>query len=247
MHCHFTPATPCRFGEFKEKMPEILQKIEEEGRRIKGEDGEPFSIMQYVRGGEFYADQALISGCSGGLFENITAVADILKGCAISGNGLNLGINPASLPVMADLMDQGIAGELSVCGATLRPAICGPCFGVTDVPANNQLSIRHVTRNYPNREGSKPGQGQMAAVCLMDARSIAATVRNGGRLTAATELEVEYREAKHHFDRRIYENQVFDNYEKGDQREKLVMGPNIADRPESRRQAARRFWGDLPI
>lgn len=135
----------------------------------------------------------------GGLFENIVAMADILKGYGIPGSGLNLGINPSSLPVMADLMDQGIAGELAVIGATIRPCICGPCFGVTDVPANNQVSIRHVTRNYPNREGSKPGQGQMACACLMDARSIAATVRNGGKLTAATELDVEYRTLKHHF------------------------------------------------
>lgn len=162
----------------------------------------------------------------------MVAVADILKGYGIRADKLNLGVNPASLPVMADLMNQGIAQELAVCGVTLRPAICGPCFGVTDVPANDQLSIRHVTRNYPNREGSKPGQGQMAAACLMDARSIAATVRNGGRLTAATELtDVEYRTLHHHFDPAIYANQVFDNYGKGDASLELTMGPNIADWP----------------
>ena len=133
---------------------------------------------------------------------------------------------------MADLMEQGIAGELAVSGATLRPCICGPCFGVTDVPANNQVSIRHMTRNYPNREGSKPGQGQMACACLMDARSIAATVRNGGKLTAATELDIEYRTLKHHFDAKIYENQVFNNFEKGDDTVELTMGPNIADWPK---------------
>ena len=228
----FHPSNAMPIREFKERMSEILSQVEEEGRKIKGGKGEPFSILSHMKDGELYVDQALVSGCSGGLFENIAAMADILKGYAIPGNGLNLGINPASLPVMADLMAQGIAGELAVCGATLRPAICGPCFGVTDVPANNQLSIRHMTRNYPNREGSKPGQGQMAAACLMDARSIAATVRNGGRLTAATELEVEYREAKHHFDRKIYENQVFDNYKKGNPETELTMGPNIADWPK---------------
>ena len=111
-------------------------------------------------------------------------------------------------------------------------SICGPCFGVTDIPANNQVSIRHMTRNYPNREGSKPGQGQMACAYLMDARSIAATVRNGGKLTAATELDVEYRTLHHHFDPKIYENQVFDNYNKGDDSVELTMGPNIADWPE---------------
>lgn len=212
-------------------MTEILHQVEEEGRRIKGKEQEVFSIMSHVRNGEFFVDQALVSGCSGGLFENIVAMADILKGYGIPGSGLNLGINPASLPIMADLMAQGIAGELSVCGATLRPAICGPCFGVTDVPANHQLSIRHVTRNYPNREGSKPGNGQMAAVCLMDARSIAATVRNGGRLTAATDLDVEYRSLTYHFEKKIYKNQVFDCFKRGDPEEKLIKGPNIGDWP----------------
>lgn len=228
----FHPSNAMPIREFKEQMPRVLKEVEEEGRKIKGDRGKPFSILSHMRGGEFYVDQALISGCSGGLFENIVAVADILKGYGISGNSLNLGINPASLPVMADLMARGIAGELAVIGATLRPCICGPCFGVTDVPADNQLSIRHMTRNYPNREGSKPGQGQMAAACLMDARSIAATVRNGGRLTAATELtDVEYRELHHHFDPEIYKNQVFDNFGNGDPKETLVMGPNIADWP----------------
>ncbi len=228
----FHPGNAMPIREFKERMPEIVAQIEEAGQKIKGDKGEAFSIMSHIRDGEFYADQALVSGCSGGMFENIVAMADILKGYGIPGNGLNLGVNPASLPVMADLMKQGIAGELAVCGVTLRPAICGPCFGVTDVPANNQISIRHMTRNYPNREGSKPGQGQMAAACLMDARSIAATVRNGGRLTAATELDVEYRELRHHFDPAIYQNQVYDNFGRGDENESPVMGPNIADWPE---------------
>ncbi len=229
----FHPSNAMPIREFKERIPEVLAEVEAEGNRIKGGHGEPFSIMSHRRDGEFYVDQALVSGCSGGLFENIVAVADILKGCGIPGSGLSFGVNPASLPVMEDLMNQGVAAELAVCGVTLRPAICGPCFGVTDVPANNQVSIRHMTRNYPNREGSKPGQGQMAAACLMDARSIAATVRNGGRLTAATELaDVEYRGLRHHFNRKIYENQVFDNFGKGDPSENLVMGPNIADWPE---------------
>lgn len=227
----FHPSNGIPIREFKENMTEILHQVEEEGRRIKGKEQEVFSIMSHVRNGEFFVDQALVSGCSGGLFENIVAMADILKGYGIPGSGLNLGINPASLPIMADLMAQGIAGELSVCGATLRPAICGPCFGVTDVPANNQLSIRHVTRNYPNREGSKPGSGQMAAVCLMDARSIAATVRNGGRLTAATDLDVEYRSLTYHFEKKIYKNQVFDCFRKGNPEEKLIKGPNIGDWP----------------
>ena len=228
----FHPSNAMPIREFKERMPEVIREVEEAGNKIKGKHGEPFSIQSHMRDGAFYVDQALVSGCSGGLFENIVAMADILKGYGIPGSGLNLGINPASLPVMADLMEQGIAGELVVSGATLRPCICGPCFGVTDVPANNQVSIRHMTRNYPNREGSKPGQGQMACACLMDARSIAATVRNGGKLTAATDLDVEYRTLKHHFDAKIYENQVFNNFEKGDDTVELTMGPNIADWPK---------------
>jgi len=228
----FHPSNAMPIREFKERMTELLKEVEKEGQKIKGQKGKPFSILSHIRDGEFYVDQALVSGCSGGLFENIAAMADILKGYAVPGEGITLGINPASLPVMADLMKQGIAAELAVCGVTLRPCICGPCFGVTDVPADNQLSIRHVTRNYPNREGSRPGQGQMAGVCLMDARSIAATVRNGGRLTAATELtDVEYRDLHHQFDQAIYKNQVFDHYQKGNPAEELVMGPNIADWP----------------
>ena len=130
-------------------------------------------------------------------------------------------------------MRQGIGSELAIAGVTMRPCICGPCFGVTDTPANDQLSIRHVTRNYATREGSKPGQGQMAAVCLMDARSIAATVRNGGRLTAATELtNVKYRNLHHYFNEKIYEHQIYDNYGHADPKVELVKGPNIADWPE---------------
>ncbi len=227
----FHPSNAVPIREFKEHMEEFLKKVEEAGRKIKGDRGKPFSIMQHVRDGGFYPDQALVSGCAGGMTENLAAVADILKGADLHADGLPLHVNPASLPVMEDLMRSGIGTELALSGVTMRPAICGPCFGVTDAPANDQLSIRHVTRNYPNREGSSPGQGQMAAVCLMDARSIAATVRNGGRLTAATELDVSYREFRPSFDTRIYEKQVLDRRGRPDPNEKLVMGPGIADWP----------------
>ena len=243
----FHPSHAMPIREFKENMETVLREVEAEGNKIKGAHGEPFRIMQHVHDGAFYPDQALVSGCAGGLFENIVAIADILRAplndeekaagadaiYGIPGNGLNLHVNPASLPVMEDLMSQGIGSELAIAGVTMRPCICGPCFGVTDTPANDQLSIRHVTRNYSTREGSKPGQGQMAAVCLMDARSIAATVRNGGRLTAATELKnVEYRALHHHFNEKIYENQIFDRYGHEDPKVELVKGPNIADWPE---------------
>ncbi|MBT9777622.1 hydratase [Clostridium sp. MCC353] len=228
----FHPSNVCSIREFKENPEKYLQKAEEEGQKIKGNSGKKFELMNKLKDGNLQIDQALVSGCSGGMFENIAAMADILRGCAINGNQPGLGINPASQPVYLDLTEKGIAGELTVAGAVLRPAICGPCFGVTDVPADNQLSIRHTTRNYPNREGSKPGQNQMAAVILMDARSIAATIRNGGALTAASELDVTYRNPQYHFNPEIYKNQVFDHFGKGNPEEKLQMGPNIADWPE---------------
>ncbi len=227
----FHPSNAVPIREFKAHMEEYLKKVEEAGRKIKGDRGKPFSIMQHVRDGGFYPDQALVSGCAGGMTENIAAVADILKNADLKADGLALHVNPASLPVMEDLMRSGIGAELALSGVTMRPAICGPCFGVTDAPANDQLSIRHVTRNYPNREGSSPGQGQMAAVCLMDARSIAATVRNGGRLTAATELDISYRDFRPSFDRKIYEKQVLNRCGRPDPGEELVMGPGIADWP----------------
>lgn len=228
----FHPSNALPIRVLKERLEETLAHVEEEGAKIKGNQGKPFSLMDHIKDGEFYVDQALISGCSGGMFENIAAVADILKDCSTLECGMSFGVNPASLPIMEDLMNQGIASELAVCGVTMRPSICGPCFGVTDAPADNQISIRHVTRNYPNREGSKPSQGQMAAVCLMDARSIAATVRNGGRLTAATELDVNYRNVEHHFNKKIYENQVVNLFGKGNPDETVIMGPNIADWPK---------------
>ena len=224
----FHPSNAIPIREFLADPETYLRKIEAEGSKIKGK---PFRLDAQRKADGIYVNQALISGCSGGMTENLAAVADILSGFSIPGDGLQLGINPASVPVMQDLVKQGIAGELMLSGATIRPAICGPCFGVTDVPADSQLSIRHVTRNYPNREGSKPGQGQMAAVCLMDARSIAATVRMGGKLTPATDLDVSYRTLTPGFERRIYADQVFDNFGSTDPSLEPAMGPNIADWP----------------
>lgn len=225
----FHPSNAVPIREFLSNPETYIARIEAEGSKIKGS---PFALDSHLKADGIHVDQALISGCAGGMTENLAAVADILSGFSIPGNGLQLGINPASMPVMQDLVKQGIATELMLSGATIRPAICGPCFGVTDVPANGQLSIRHVTRNYPNREGSKPGQGQMAAVCLMDARSIAATVRCGGRLTPATDLDITYREITPGFEERIYQGQVFDNFGTTDEMLEPTMGPNIADWPE---------------
>lgn len=228
----YHPGNVVSIREFRTDPEKYLREVEAEGQKIKGDGGGPFHIMEHLRDGVLHIDQALVGGCGGGMFENIAAMADILKGRAVPGDGPALGINPASQPICLGLMETGTASALMVAGATIRPAICGPCFGVTDVPADNQLSIRHTTRNYPNREGSKPGQGQMAAVILMDARSIAATVRNGGVLTAATELDVKYSNPMYHFSPEIYKNQIFDNYKKADPSVELRMGPNIADWPK---------------
>ena len=227
---HPSNALPIR--EFQKNPAKYLAEVEAEGNKIKGERGKPFHIMDKLKEDGLHIDQALVSGCAGGMFENLSAMADILEGCAVHGDGPFLGINPASQPVYLDAMRKGIGDTLIVAGAVIRGSMCGPCFGVSDIPADNQLSIRHVTRNYPNREGSKPGGGQMAAAILMDARSIAATVRNGGLLTAATELDVEYKERRHDFDPAIYRNQVYDNTGKPDSTVELRMGPNIASWPE---------------
>ena len=240
----FHPSNVVSIREFKENPAFYLKKVEEEGNRIKKHPKRPFSIMEHLKGGEFVVDQALIGGCAGGMYENVRAAADILENghqkaaeeCGSTaqndGEGPGLGINPASLPVYESLAKSGILSRLVISGASIRPCICGGCFGVTDVPADNQISIRHMTRNYPNREGSKPGQEQMAASILMDARSIAATVRNHGRLTAATEMEVDYREIPYQYDARIYEKWVVDQVGHGNLEQELKMGPNIADWPE---------------
>ena len=228
----FHPSNVVSIHAFQEEAERYLKEIEKEGNRIKAGRGKPFSILHHLRDGAFYPDQALISGCAGGLFENIADVADILEGAMIQPGNTGLGINPASQPVNVALMQSGVAARLITAGATIRPCICGPCFGVTDVPQDNGLSIRHVTRNYPNRDGAKPGQGQMAADILMDARSIAATVRNGGRLTAATDLSVNYTHPAYIYESSIYQKQVYQGFGKADPQASLHLGPNIADWPE---------------
>ena len=228
----YHPSHVVSIHEFNKNPEKYLKEVEEAGQKIKGEDKAAFRLMDKIRDGRLHIDQALVSGCSGGLFENIAAMADILEGTVVSGDNEAMGINPASQPVFAELARCGILNKLINSGATIRPSICGPCFGVTDVPANNQLSIRHVTRNYPNREGSKPGGGQMAASILMDARSIAATVRNGGYITAASDLDIEYTEYEYHYDKDYYKKQIFDCYGKADASVEIRKGPNIEDWPK---------------
>ncbi len=228
----FHPSNAVSIHEFNSDPEKYIRKIEEEGNRAKDGSGRSFTLRHCLKSGGFYPDQALISGCEGGLGENLAAAADILDGVSVCSDGLNLYANPASLPIMVDLMRQGIASRLAVSGVVLREAICGPCFGVTDTPADNQISIRHVTRNYMTREGARVREGQFSAVCLMDARSIAATVRNGGRLTAASDLKIEYLPYHHVYDRSVYSRQVTDYRGCADPDAELIMGPNIADWPQ---------------
>jgi aconitate hydratase len=228
----FHPSHAISIHEFQKDPGKYLQEVEDEGRKIKGTKHKPFHIMEHLQNEELHIDQALVSGCSGGLFENIVAIADILKDTELTGNEPALGINPASQPIYYALLQNGVIGKLIQAGVSIRPAICGPCFGVTDVPADNQLSVRHTTRNYPNREGSKPEQNQMAASILMDARSIAATMKNGGVITAASDLNVQYSQPKYTFNAKIYASQVVDCYNRGNASQELRMGPNIADWPQ---------------
>ncbi len=182
--------------------------------------------------GRIYADQGVIAGCAGGTYDNLTAAADILKGGSIGNGAFALSAYPASQPVYIDLIRNGFAATLMESGVTLRTAFCGPCFGAGDVPSNKGFSLRHSTRNFPNREGSKPGAGQSASVALMDARSIAATAKNGGILTAATDLNVSYTPSAYKFDDTVYRNRVYKGFGKANADEELRFGPNIKDWPE---------------
>ena len=188
-------------------------------------------LRSKIRNGQVYVDQGVIAGCAGGGFENICAAADILAGKSVGCGGFGLSVYPASMPVYRELMRNGALMKLVDAGCVIRPAFCGPCFGAGDTPANNAFSIRHSTRNFPNREGSKVQSGQISSVALMDARSIAATAANGGRLTPATVFEGTYSAPGYFFDARIYEGRVFDSHGQADPETELVFGPNIKDWP----------------
>lgn len=222
---HPSLAMPIRV--FKEDPKRYLKEVEE---RIMQSTGRKMNLVDKVdRDGNVHIDQAVIAGCAGGTYENIMAAAEILSDHSTGNDTFRLSVYPDSLPVYKALVENGTVTKLLTSGAIFREAFCGPCFGAGDTPADGELSIRHTTRNFPNREGSKPTEGQMAAVCLMDARSIAATAANHGILTAADEeTEVE----DYVFDSSIYAKRVFDGTGKADERAELKMGPNIKDWPE---------------
>ena len=191
-----------------------------------------YSLRDKVKNGKFMVDQGIIAGCAGGGFENICAAADILRGKYIGNDEFSLSVYPASQPVFMELVKNGTIADLMQTGATVRTAFCGPCFGAGDVPSNKGLSIRHSTRNFPNREGSKITNGQIASVALMDARSIAATAANQGYLTSAEHVDVEFKKPKYFFDSTIYDNRVYNGVGKADPSVDIKFGPGIVDWPK---------------
>ena len=226
----FHPSNAYTIEELNGNLMDILDDCEKRAHVSLG-DQVAFSLKDKVHNGKLYVDQGIIAGCAGGGFENICAAADILKGRSIGSDEFTLSVYPASMPVYMELIKNGSAAMLMETGAVLKTAFCGPCFGAGDTPSNNGFSIRHSTRNFPNREGSKLQNGQIASVALMDARSIAATAANKGYLTAATDLDVEFRNPKYFFDSKIYENRVFDSHGVADPGVEIHFGPNIKDWP----------------
>lgn len=228
----FHPSNVYTIEELKENLMDILDDVEKKALVSLDNHKVNYTLKDKVRNGKLYVEQGVIAGCAGGGFENICDAADILKGKYIGADEFSLSVYPASQPIFMELVKNGRVADLMQTGATIRTAFCGPCFGAGDVPANNGLSIRHSTRNFPNREGSKITNGQVASVALMDARSIAATAANQGYLTAATELDAQFSKPKYFFDSTIYDNRVYNGVGKPDPSVEIKFGPNIVDWPE---------------
>ena len=226
----FHPSNTYTIDEVNANLEEILAEVEKNAL-VSLDGAVEYKLRDKIRNGKLYVDQGIIAGCAGGGFENICAAADILNGKSIGPDEFTLSVYPASMPVYMELVRNGAAAKIMETGAIMKTAFCGPCFGAGDTPNNNGFSIRHTTRNFPNREGSKLQNGQIASVALMDARSIAATAANKGYLTPATDLDVEYTGPKYFFDKSIYENRVFDSKGVADPDQELKFGPNIKDWP----------------
>ena len=226
----FHPSNTYEIDELKTNLTDILRQVEKEGEKVSGGRAS-FTLLDKVKDGELMVQQAVIAGCAGGTYSNIMEAAAALKGKNCGCDEFSLSVYPSSQPVFSDLVKKGAVSDLMDAGAIIRTAFCGPCFGAGDTPCNNGLSIRHTTRNFPNREGSKPGNGQMAAVALMDARSIAATAANGGRLTSAWEMDCWGNVPAYEFDGTSYKNRVYMGWGKGSPEKELVYGPNIKDWP----------------
>ena len=227
----FHPSNVYTIEDLNANLMDILEDVEK--RALVSLDGKvDFTLKDKVRNGKLYVEQGIIAGCAGGGFENICQAADLIRGKYIGCDEFTLSVYPASTPIYMELAKNGVLADLIGTGAIVKTAFCGPCFGAGDTPANNAFSIRHSTRNFPNREGSKVQNGQISSVALMDARSIAATAATQGYLTAATDLDVQYKGQKYFFDRSIYDNRVYNGVGKANPAEEVKFGPNIKDWPE---------------
>lgn len=227
----FHPSNVYPISEFRGNAADILAKIEKDAVKVFDTPGLNLSLRGKLRGGEFFVDQGIICGCAGGTYDNIMAAAGILDGKSTGCGSFTMSVYPGSQPIYLDLLRKGAAERLMSAGAILRSAFCGPCFGAGDTPASGEFSIRHTTRNFPNREGSKPREGQISYVALMDARSIAATAINGGKLTSAADIDADYDVPKFYFDRGVYSKRVYDGTGRPDPAAELFFGPNIKEWP----------------
>ena len=228
----FHPSNAYTIREFLSRPYELLKECEEAGNKLLPQGKGQFRLTDKIKDGKVFVEQGVIAGCAGGMYENIAEASNILGDASINNNDFTLDVYPSSQPVYKGLVDAGYIGKLMDNGAVIKTAFCGPCFGAGDVPQNNGLSIRHTTRNFESREGSKPANGQLSAVALMDARSIAATARNGGAITSAMDEAYQNKVKKYRFDTKIYRSRVFNAVDNGNDKENLVYGPNIADWPK---------------
>ena len=227
----FHPSNAYTIKEFLANAKEILAKVEAEAK-VKFPKCSLDLVSKVQSDGSVLADQGIIAGCAGGMFDSIVEANDILATGNVGNSYFNLSVYPTSIPVSLALTKAGVSAELLQNGAVIKPSFCGPCFGAGDVPANNGLSLRHTTRNFPNREGSKPGEGQVSGVALMDARSIAATAANGGKITPATDIDYDYTPIEYEFDKSVYEKRVYYGFGKADPETELILGPNITSWPD---------------
>ena len=226
------PSNAFTIEELNANLEDILHACEQDVQKLIGRKDVSLDLCSKIENGKLRVDQGVIAGCAGGLYDSIYEAASILKGHTGGCGDYALSVYPGSQPIMMELVRTGVIHDLMASGATVRTAFCGPCFGAGDCPANGEFSVRHTTRNFPNREGSKPGEGQMSSVALMDARSIAATAANGGKLTAATDLDVEYTNPEYHYNASLYEKRVYNGWGKAEPDAELRFGPNIKDWPE---------------
>ena len=228
----FHPSNVYKIEEVIQHPVEILKEVEEKALAVLENKTLKLDLLSKVRNGSIYADQGIVAGCAGGTYDNIVDVADIMSGSSTGTGFFSMSVYPSSQPTNLQLIKNGTIETLMNAGVILKTAFCGPCFGAGDIPSNKGLSLRHTTRNFPNREGSVPKDGQVASVALMDARSIAATAINGGKLTPATDLEVTYRKPEYEFQAQPYRNRVYQGFGKADLEQEVILGPNITDWPK---------------